>query len=113
VGLRIVNGYLEAGVASDTSRPRISVPFTSNAWTFIALVYDYGELTLFVNGSAAGNLSTGFGTIGNHTSDAAIGGRRGGDCFGGGNDGDYFDGQIDSLSVFNVALTSSELDQLD
>lgn len=110
LALRINANKLEAGVARSSSRTLVTTPFTSTAWTHVAVVYDNGTLRLYVNGSLAASTNTNYGTINTTTNNSRIGVNNGTNAFN--STGTYFRGNIDRMAIIGDALTQAEISQL-
>ncbi|MDJ0660630.1 MAG: cadherin domain-containing protein [Crocosphaera sp.] len=80
----------------------------------VALVFDSGELTAYVNGESIGTVTTSFTYIPSHSGDVAIGQmndatRFSDDSSSSANSGYYFDGTIDDVALYNKALSSQRI----
>ena len=77
-------------------------------WTHIAVVYDNagGTIKTYANGSLVHTFTGSLGTIGDALvdDDLRIGGRNA--------NSQYFQGQIDEMTIYNRALTLSEVQQV-
>ncbi len=77
----------------------------NGVWTHVALTYDAGVVTTYVNGVSV-NVYSGSGTIGDvypALNQLTIGGRLNNPS------GQYFDGQITDVRVWNIARTGAEI----
>ena len=78
---------------------------TAGQWTHVAVTYDNGLVTTYVNGNLA-DVYHGSGTIGDHypaLNDLLIGGRLNNPA------DNYFDGEIDDVRVWNTAQTQAQI----
>lgn len=108
LAMHLQSNQLFAGIASNNVRRQISVPFTSLAWTHIALVYNSNSLQLFVNGvEVASNNDLGFTTVNATTNGSRIGRFNGTNAF----NATYvfFNGRFDDFVVIGRALSASEV----
>jgi Concanavalin A-like lectin/glucanases superfamily/Immunoglobulin I-set domain len=78
------------------------VPLPLNAWTHVAGVYDGTNLSLYTNGSLAGGLSPGTGSIAPSANDLQIGHDPS-------DTSRYFNGLIDEASVYSTALSAAQI----
>ena len=77
-----------------------------NTWSHIAVVYDFGTVTTYVNGSLVGTLTLATSTIDDvyaGMNELRIGGRTNNPA------GQYFDGQIADVRIWNVARSGAEI----
>ncbi len=99
------------GVVTLGSIPQLTnkVPFPSDgAWHHLALVYDDGDLVLYIDGVAVSTINTPYNTISASTGNGGIGGTQGSDAFG--NTGNrYYEGLMDNAFFHNTALTTSQV----
>lgn len=85
---------------SGTNRSVVaSSNYGNNIWTYVCGVYDGTNLIIYQNGSQSNSASFP-GTIGTNTVSLRVGSA---------NDGLYFSGNISHASVYNRALTASEI----
>lgn len=111
LALRIDDGRLEAGVANDFNLSIIGTAFPDSGWAHVAVVFDEGEFTLYVNGNEEATTDVEFDTVPDHGSPGAIG-RAGGGSYAFIGTGDHFGGRIDDTSVYNSALSGAEIETL-
>ena len=71
-------------------------------WHFVAATYDGAQLKLYIDGVLSGNLST-MGSITTGSQDTIIGANT---------SNNYFKGDMDELKIYNIALNSSEIQDL-
>jgi hypothetical protein len=79
-----------------------TTPLNTDKWYHVALVYDGGEIRIYLNGELDGSL-TASGNI--ETSDAEL-------RIGRGDPAGYFAGVIDEVAIFNVALDEEEIKEI-
>ena len=91
-------GYLTTDVAGFEALD--DAPLSANTWTHIAVTYDGANLVLYVNGAVAG-VTPASGTI--VTTSGAL--RMGGNSPW----GEYFAGRIDSVRIYDRALSPNEV----
>lgn len=84
-------------IARTVYSPENSVPI--GAWTYVAGTYDGTSLKLYINGKQVGCIAIS-GEINAHAEALRIGGDPA---------GDYFKGMIDEVSIYNKALTATEI----
>ena len=111
LGLRIVDGELEAMAKNNGNPGTVSGPFTQTDWTHVALVFDSGRLSLYVNGEElATNPDVGFSRVSDHVADAELGSAttttpwRFDDAT-----AHNFGGNVDATAVYNYALSDTEV----
>lgn len=115
LGMRIKDDTLEAGVIDNRNLSIIENPFTQTNWTHIAVVFDTGSLTLYVDGNeVASNADVDFESVSSHGDEGEIG-RSGGE--GTSQDvwnttGNYFGGHIDATSIYSRALSAEKIAKL-
>lgn len=110
LALRINANKLEAGAASGNVRVQVSTPFTSTAWTHVAVVFNNGALQLYINGDLAAASNTGFTTINATTGNSRIGVNNGTNAFN--LTGTFFRGNIDNVTIIGQAMTQAQVSQL-
>jgi hypothetical protein len=85
----------------------VSTDFTSTDWTHVALVFNAGTMTLYVNGEQADQQTNAdVSAVGPHGDSATIGGYNWSDAFGGSG---YFDGKIDDARIYSAALSADDV----
>lgn len=89
------------GIADNDSA---TFPVTWRTWIHVAVTYDNGFITYFLNGMA---LDSDSGVFGNDSANArlVVGSRLGG------NDSDQMNGLLDGIRVYNQVLTETEIQQ--
>ncbi|TMM28583.1 T9SS type A sorting domain-containing protein [Polaribacter aestuariivivens] len=109
--VRLNGNTLEAAVREgNVSAPTTSLTFPSdNNWHHVAVTYNNGDLTLYLDGVASTTISSGFGELAAHSDGSGLGGRNNDDAFANSTDGDYFDGLMDEYYHYPVALTPAEI----
>lgn len=110
LALRINVNKLEAGAASANVRTTVSVPFTSTAWTHVAVVYNNGLLSLYINGTLATSATTSFTSIATTTNNSRLGLNNGTNAFN--SNGTFYKGSMDYVTIINQALSLDEITQL-
>ena len=102
------------GVVTLGSSPQLTskVPFPSDgAWHHLALVYNDGDLILYLDGVAGSTINTPYNTISASTGNGGIGGTQGSDAFG--NTGNrYYEGLMDNAFFHDNALTAFQVQDL-
>jgi len=113
IALRVTGGNLEFGVTNSGSQVSISTPVAENTWNHIVGVFNYGKLSLYLNGILANSdADVGYSTIGDHSNAAGLGATSGSDAFGRSTTGAYFNGFIDAFMMYTKALNINEVIQL-
>ncbi len=93
------------------SQQVISAPFSSREWTHVAVVFDNGKFSLYLNGVLATEMgNTGYNTVNSHGNDPGLGNVNGSMAYNGSLGS--FNGYIDDHFVFNTALTAPEISGL-
>ena len=111
MAFRINEGSLEAGVTNGANLVSVSTPFEATGWTHVAVVFDRGSLTLYVDGEeAAANPDVGYDTVPAHIAESALGGNRDTNIWNGG--GSFYRGKIDLTAVYTRALSADEVGRL-
>jgi hypothetical protein len=86
----------------DVNVDRIDIPFSPGEWVHITMVHDGGVLSAYKNGVFAGSVASG-STGGQPTGDVAV-------LIGGfPTTADRLDGQVDEVSLWNVARSSTDI----
>lgn len=114
LGIRIKDDTLEVGVITSRNLSTIASSFTQTNWTHVAVVFDTGSLTLYVDGSEVASKSdVGFDSVSHHGDEGEIG-RAGGDSSANawGSTGNYFGGHIDATSIYSTALSPEKIAEL-
>ncbi|PSL20344.1 fibronectin type III domain-containing protein [Chitinophaga ginsengisoli] len=109
LGLRLNANKLEAGAANSGTRVSVSVPFTSTAWTHVAVVYGNSSLKLYINGDLAASTATSFSTISATTDNARLGVNNNTNVFN--LTGSFYNGMMDRVAIIGQALTQAEVTQ--
>ncbi|MFK8103422.1 MAG: LamG-like jellyroll fold domain-containing protein [Saprospiraceae bacterium] len=111
--IRFKNGNIEGSIASGNVRRGLSEPYpTDGDWHHVALVYDNGEMYLYLDGDLLDSRSTGFGTISYPFSvTGGIGGIYFSDAFGE-TDVDNYTGYMDDVRYHTVALTEDQIEDM-
>jgi hypothetical protein len=84
-----------------SSRVTYGGPIAPNVWQHVAFTYDHSAMVLYFNGLPVATNVIGPATIATSSSTLCIGGNEGNPV--------YFDGLIDEPSVYNRALSASEV----
>ncbi|WP_227380039.1 alkaline phosphatase D family protein [Haladaptatus halobius] len=114
LGLRIKDDTLEAGVIDNGNLSTIGSPFTRTDWVHVAVVFETGSLTLYVDGSeVASKADVGFESVSDHGDEGEIG-RSGGSSSQDVWDttGNYFGGHIDATSIYSTSLSAEKIAEL-
>ncbi|MDG1805528.1 LamG domain-containing protein, partial [Flavicella sp.] len=79
VGLRLINNTLECLVHEDfnSSSPSTFTLPSANAWYHIAVTYNNGNLTLYLDGVPSTTVNSGYGQINRHPGSSGLGGVQG------------------------------------
>ena len=114
-----LNIYLEGnilkfGVWASNSGEWLSYEIDANETYQVALVFDAGQLTGYVNGQVIDSVTTSFTAIPRHTGNIAIGQVNDDTRFSNtsstsANSGYYFDGMIDDVVLYNTALSEDRI----
>jgi len=104
--IRINDGQLEVAVQNRHSMFTTSTDFSSTSWTHVALIFDRGELKLYVNGVQQAAVMADFGGVLSHSNTSTIGYSEQ-DAFD--SAGGFFGGLIDDVRLYSHALTQSEI----
>lgn len=116
LGLRIRDGRLEAAVCSNGERLTVSAEADrlalSQQWQDVAVTFEEGTLSLYVDGVLAAREAASFVLVRSHDSAGGYGGRFGTDAFGdsaGATEAAAFDGAIRNVRVYSVPLRAEDL----
>ncbi|MGG1554463.1 LamG-like jellyroll fold domain-containing protein [Paenibacillus ferrarius] len=115
LALRLQDGVVEAIVSGRGKHSRLRSEhsgLTTGKWHHVAVSFAEGELHLFVDGKAAGSLTSAVTLIHGHDSPGGYGGRFGTDAFGDGEGKDAFQGAIRHVRIYSVPLQSEDVQQL-
>ena len=85
----------------------VSFP-TDGLWHHIAVTYDNGDVTLYLDGTSVSTLSTGFATLRAHGNKQAFGRTNGSDAFNDPND-NYYHGLMDELLHYPFVLSTEDI----
>ncbi|MFK7774049.1 MAG: LamG-like jellyroll fold domain-containing protein [Saprospiraceae bacterium] len=113
LALRMDGSDVQGVVTLGSNQQRTSnVPFPVDGdWHHLALVYDDGDLILYLDGVAVSTINTPYNTISTSTGNGGIGGTQGSDAFG--NTGNqYYEGLMDNAFFHNTALTAFQIQDL-
>lgn len=118
LAVRIIDGMLEAGAAINSETTTIANSFTETDWVHLAVVFENGDLRLYVNGSevASGSapvsgLDNEFTDVNAHGADAVIGNSRS-DVWEEGVEDSYFAGHVDATTIYSHALSAEQISTL-
>jgi len=107
LSIRINEGTLQSAVRDASAQYTLTTPFDSTDWTKVAVSYDHGLLTLWVDGAEKATVMADFvdQEVSSHSNNATIGATNQ-DGFG--NDAtdpiDHFAGLMDDISLYDHAL---------
>jgi len=107
LAIRINNGNLETAVCP--GQVTASTSLSSTDWTHVAVTFDNGLLTLYMNGAEADSATATYTQVAIHNPAAGIGARNNEDAFGGTATGDYFGGLIDDVQIHDNVLSIDEI----
>jgi uncharacterized repeat protein (TIGR01451 family) len=124
VGIRINDGTLEAAAREDEVQVDFThqTPVQPGVWQHVALVYEAGVVTLYLDGVADTDPDgeTGFATLVTHTNNGGFGATLQTDAFGEGNDApnvttNFYDGLLDEVAYYRGsnaqdAVTQEQID---
>ncbi len=107
MAMRVNANKIEARANEGGAALVTSTSFYSTNWTHVAVVFDNGAMSLYVNGLLAEMQDTaGFTAVGGHGDPSTIGGSNWSDVWSGAGN---FSGKIDGVKVFTSALTAEEV----
>ena len=112
LSVRINGNYLQAAVRNTGIEVVASAGFDSTRWTHVAVTFDKGILSLYINAAERALASANFTTVASHADAAGIGARNSQDAFGNKETGDYFGGLIDDVRIYDNVLTVDEIKEL-
>ena len=111
IGLRINNGSIEAAVQNQHDIQSVSAPLSVDSWHHVAMVFDNGSLSLFIDGEEEASLSgISYSTVNSHGNDGGLGATNGSNAFDQSNNN--FNGYIDDFYAFDVAITEADVLEL-
>ncbi|PWV55791.1 fibronectin type III domain-containing protein [Chitinophaga sp. S165] len=110
IALRINANKLEAGIADGNNRTLVTTPFTSTAWTHVAVVYGSNTLRLYINGDLAASTNVNYGTINSTSNNSRIGANNGTNAFN--STGTFYRGNVDRFAIIGAAMTQAQVSQL-
>jgi hypothetical protein len=100
----------EGGAGSQVNITGQTVP-SDGKWHHVAVVYDNGDVTLYLDNSASTTANTGFDELASHGSNHAFGVALG-DAFGNGNNTNYYTGLMDEIYHYPSVLSSTDIDAM-
>ncbi len=112
LALRLDNDEIQGVVtrlSNDQRSAKISFP-NDGAWHHVALIYDNGDLFLYLDGVEVDEVNTTFTTI-TSLGNGGLGGTFGSDPFGNTNNR-YYDGKMDNVFYHTTALTAEQVADL-
>ena len=114
MAVRINSGTLEAAVFNGSARFVVSAGYTgTDVWRHVAVVYDNGAFTLYLDGVARDSATASYSAIPWHSDSGGLGAVLGGDAFGvSGGPANHFEGLIDHVRIYDRALTPAEIRDL-
>lgn len=116
LGLRIRDGRLEAVVCSKGERLTAAADANGlelSQWHDVALTFEEGTLSLFVNGAPVARDAASFMLVRSHDSAGGYGGRFRTDAFGDNAGPAAFDGAIRHVRVYSVPLRAEDIALMD
>jgi hypothetical protein len=115
LAIRIRDGRIEAVAAGEGDHTSIGAPLEDipqGGRLQIAVVFNEGELLLYVNGELAASERASFDWIAPHDDAGGYGGRFGTDAFGGSDGAAAFKGAIQRLTLYSVPLHACDIARL-
>lgn len=114
ITVRLNGATLEALVRErNSSSTTISFPYPNDGvWHHVAITYDNGSYTLYLDGVTSATVASGFGTLAAHSDGSGLGGRFNDDAFVNSTDGAYFSGLMDEYYHFESALSPQQVQLL-
>ena len=113
MAIRLSNNVLHAGVKSNSplySDATHIVP-DDGQWHHVAMVFDEGNFTVYLDGVAAPTIQTGLSKVKNHGNNGGLGNSISGSVLNGGNT--YYKGLMDDVRYYaNVALSADQIADL-
>lgn len=114
VSIRLENNQLKGAIRNGSTQfttPAITFP-ADGGWHHVAMVYDEGELTLYLDGTNTANVTTSFTIISPHSGNGGLGYLDGGSGFGSGS-GDNYSGLMDDVRYFfEFALKPGQIEDM-
>ena len=111
IAVRLNGNILQARAQHNSDHVQLSATVSANRWTHLALVFDQGNMSLYLDGQLRDSGSMNTPTIGSSSNGAGVGTRMGTDTFGLTSD-DHFDGRIDQLQIFDTPLSAGSVASL-
>ena len=109
IAVRLNGSTLEAAVREGTVQQTITTPFPNDGgWHHIAVSYDSGDYSLYLDGSLINTIATGFGALAGHGDAGGLGGRIGGSSAFGNASGN-FTGLMDHAAYYYSLISPSEI----
>lgn len=111
IGIRINNGSIEAAVQNQHNIQSVSAPISANNWHHVAVVFDNGTLSLFIDGTEEAILSgISYSTVNSHGNAGGLGATNSSNAFDQVNNN--FNGYIDDFYAFDIAIDESSISNL-
>ena len=116
LSLRFNSGALEAGIASNNVRKKLTVSnllslpgWNNGGWNHITLVYNVNNLTLFVNAVQAGTTSLTFSSVGITNDLSSLGASTGSNAFNSSSTSSNLSAGIDNIVVLKEAINAADI----
>ena len=110
-GLRIKDSKIQGVAQSNNSIKTIySTSPSSTNWTHVALVFNNGNLRIYINGKLETSTNANFTNVRAHTDGSGIGARNGSTAFD--SNGVGFNGTLDGFYIYEDAITADEVHAL-
>ena len=114
LAIRLNGTELECTVTEGTA-PQATDSFTfpsDSKWHHIAVTYDNGDVTLYLDGSPTTTLFTGFGALAAHSGAHGFGRTNGRDAYNDGLNTHYYSGLMDDIYHYPIILTPAQINAL-
>ncbi|TVZ57260.1 putative secreted protein (Por secretion system target) [Lutibacter sp. Hel_I_33_5] len=112
VAIRLNGNVLEAAVRENNVQQNLDTSSLTTlnvgTWYNITLTYANGNVTLYLDGVATPTLSTGYGTLAQHTDNSGFGGANASNAFGSAGS-NFFTGLMDEFAYYETALTTTQV----
>lgn len=111
LAIRFQDGELQAQAAADWEFTTVSAAYDATGWAHVGLVFELGELRLYLNGEKVASTDGPFDFVPDHGSGGAIG-KAGSNSYAFEGEGEHLGGYVDAVKIYQSALSGDQIADL-